>query len=156
MTTISHADVIQDKILDIIKGSLSPIQSKEIAALLREVHGISMKQYEVRDILWGSLKDKVIYRGKPHWDYSIKEKLVFHYEFANKSILYIDSGDQPLVSLRLSHANSELIYVINKGHKDYNSEHEKTILVFLKAWGKMMFDLQSAEDMFYRYITYLR
>ena len=156
MTTIRHADVIQDKILDIIKGSLSPIKSKEIAALLRDVHGISMKQYEVRDVLWGDLKDKVTYRGKPHWDSSFKEKLVFHYELANKSILYIDSGDQPLVSLRLSYANSELIYVINKGHKDYNVEHEKTILVFLRAWGKMMVDMQSAGDMFYRYINYLR
>lgn len=63
---------MKDQVLDILKGSVKPLQSREIVTLLKEIHKLDVKQFEVRDLLWNELKNDIIYRGKPHWDYKIR------------------------------------------------------------------------------------
>ena len=147
---------MKDKILDLLKGSPKPLQSKELAILMKEVHMVNIQQYQVRDILWGDLKEEVVYRGKPHWDYKIKENFKVKITFKSKRIQYHENNLQPLCSLQISYLKSEIIYYINKSSKYYSSENENLILFFLEAWEKMLLNNSNSESFFNEYVTYLK
>jgi hypothetical protein len=144
-----------EKILDILKGSLKPLQSKEIVTLLKEIHKVNIKQYQVRDILWGDLKDDVVYRGKPHWDYRLKEAIKIDLNMV-KVVNYINILDQPLCSIQISYQRNEIIYYINKASPHYSVGYEPVIVLFLDAWAEMLMKSNSAVDFFYEYVTMLK
>lgn len=146
---------MKNKILDILKGSPKPLQSKEIATLLQQIHNVNIKQYMVRDILWGELKEDVIYRGKPHWDYKVKTNFKINLKFHVRSINYIEISGQPLYSIQISFLKSEIIYIINKANKHYSESNEPLIIYFLEAWEKLLISNNYSEGVFHEYITHL-
>jgi hypothetical protein len=149
-------DTVKEIILDVLQGSQRPLQSKEIAILMKEVHNIDIKQYKVRDILWGELKTDLIYRGKPHWDYKIKANFKVNSTLKSRTVQHIEIIGQPLCSIQISYLNSEVIYFINKANEHYSNTNESVIIFFLEAWEKMLLNNETSVDVFNEYITYLK
>lgn len=143
------------KIHDIIKGSPEAIQSRDITTKLFNIYGIKIPQFKVREILWSQLKDTITYRGKPYWDYSIKNNFKVEIKFNTRKIIYITSPNQPLFSLQISHLNSEIIYFINKNHNKYNEENEEIIHFLINAWAELIIADENALSTFHKYITYI-
>lgn len=147
---------MKEKILDILKSTPIPLQSKQIVERLREVHNIEIKQFQVRDLLWGDLKENIIYRGKPYYDY----KLRVNYRVTNvkftKRVNYIENKEQPLCSIQISHLKSEIIFFINKAHSKYHHNDEHLILFFLEAWEDILVYNEDAWTIFYNYVTKLK
>lgn len=146
---------MKDQVLDILKGSVKPLQSREIVTLLKEIHKLDVKQFEVRDLLWNELKNDIIYRGKPHWDYKIRVNYKVDVKLKSRKINYIEIGGQPLCSIHISYLKSEINYYINKTHQHYSESNEPIIIYFLEAWENLLLNRTLSENIFHEYITHL-
>ena len=146
---------MKDQILDILKGSQRPLQSREITTLLKEIHKIDVKQYIIRDFLWSELKNDVLYRGKPHWDYRIKVNYNVDVKLKHRKINYIEISGQPLCSIHISYLKSEVNYFINRAHKHHSESTEPVIIYFLEAWESLLLKNNLSETIFHEYITRL-